>query len=319
MPVTLKAVVWVLTCLLVGACAQTPKLSQTTQQLPSQVSLPAVPFYPQEDYQCGPAALATMLGQRGSTTTPEQLVPKVYLPKRKGSLQVELVAAARSEGFLVYPLAPNLDALLQEVAAGNPVLVLQNLGLNWWPVWHFAVAVGYDLQQQQLLLRSGTEKQHWVDLRAFEKTWSRGQRWAVLTLPSEKLPQTARADVWLHAASDLEQVGQTKAALQAYQKAVRQWPNEGTAWFALGNQEYALGNPVSAVQALQRSVQQQPDLAAGWYNLGWVLGEGGCQDSAQQAIACAQQLSPTDLRFQQRPSPKLGTLSCPVLPTCPKT
>ncbi len=35
-------------------------------------------------------------GADGVAVTPDQLVPQVYLPNRKGSLQAELVAATRS-------------------------------------------------------------------------------------------------------------------------------------------------------------------------------------------------------------------------------
>ncbi len=117
------------------------------------MELSATPFFPQSDYQCGPAALATVLTASGVTTTPEALVPKVYLPGRQGSLQPELVAAARQYDRLAYVLEPALAQVVAEVAAGRPVLVMQNLGLASYPVWHFAVVVGYDREAEQLVLR----------------------------------------------------------------------------------------------------------------------------------------------------------------------
>ena len=85
-----------------------------------------------------------MLNVRGMTVTPGELIPQVYLPAREGSLQAEIVAATCRRGLLAPPVEPALDALLAEIAAGHPVLVLQNLGLNWLPRWHYAVAIGYD-------------------------------------------------------------------------------------------------------------------------------------------------------------------------------
>ena len=38
--------------------------------------------------------------------------------------------------------------------AGNPVIILQNLGLR--EAWHYAVAIGYDYDWGKLYLRSGT-------------------------------------------------------------------------------------------------------------------------------------------------------------------
>lgn len=96
-----------------------------------QALLDHVPFYPQEKYQCGPASLATMLNTQGLATDPEILKELVYLPGRQGSLQVEMVAGARSHDMVVYPLKPNLEAVLGEVNAGNPVLIMQNLRFNW--------------------------------------------------------------------------------------------------------------------------------------------------------------------------------------------
>src|SRR5690606_29823307 len=139
--------------------------------LPRQAQIADLPFFPQEAYQCGPAALATILVHGGLETTPEQLTPYVYLPERQGSLPVDIVATARSHGRLVHTLAPQLDALLKEVAMGHPVLVLQNLGLDWLPRWHYAVVKGYDLDAGELLLNSGQHEDYALKLATFERTW----------------------------------------------------------------------------------------------------------------------------------------------------
>ncbi len=127
----------VLITLLTG-CA-TPQVSalraNAPATLPPQIELAAVPFFPQEEYQCGPAALATALVYGGVATTPAALVPQVYLPGREGSLQTEMLTATRRHDRLAYRLAPSLEDLLLEVAAGNPVIVLQNLSFAFAPLW----------------------------------------------------------------------------------------------------------------------------------------------------------------------------------------
>jgi hypothetical protein len=129
-------------------------LDAPPQGLLQRVELAGVPFFPQTEYQCGPAALATVLSHFGAKVTAEELVPQVYLPARQGSLQVEMLAAARRNGLVSYVLAPRFEDLLRELAAGNPVIVLQNLTL--WPFerWHYAVAIGYDYHSGELFLRS---------------------------------------------------------------------------------------------------------------------------------------------------------------------
>jgi len=306
----------VLLCLLLAACARSPVLAPETSRLPPQVELAQTPFFPQDEYQCGPAALATVLVQRGVDTDAIRLKPQVFIPEREGSLQVEMVAAARTHGMLVYPLVPKLDSILTEVAAGNPVLVLQNLGLDWYPQWHFAVVVGYDLEAQTLVLRSGTTRRWLTKFAAFDATWARGKRWAVLTLPPQRIPATAQAHTWLAAASDLEQTGQKDAALQAYRSATRHWPQEPMAWFALGNALYGKGEGDESAAALRRSVMLAPDFAAGWFNLSEVMGEQGCS-AAGQARSCAAALAPEDARLQVPLSRPLGSAQCAALPACP--
>ena len=83
----------------------------------------------------------------------EVLAREVFLPGREGAVQPEMTAAVRARGFLPYPIAPDLDTVMSELAAGRPVLVLQKLGAGPWPSWHYAVAVGYDASDGRIVLR----------------------------------------------------------------------------------------------------------------------------------------------------------------------
>ncbi|MCQ4313364.1 PA2778 family cysteine peptidase [Pseudomonas stutzeri] len=304
--------------LLLGACARTPIIPIGSAELPEQVELAEVPFFPQAAYQCGPAALATMLVQRGVNTGPDQLVERVYLPERKGSLQVEMVAAARAHDLLVYPVEPRLEALLTEVAAGNPVLVLQNLAFDRWPQWHFAVVVGYDLTTQTIVLRSGTTRRWIGSFRQFERSWAKGDRWAMVTVMPDQLPQTAKETLWLKAANDLEQTGHIDAAQQAYETAAKRWSG-GLSWFALGNSWYAQGDKRAAERALRTSVQRDETFAAGWFNLSQVLAERGCTAQSSRARACAVKLAPEDERFTAELPAVQGDemAACEAPPPCP--
>lgn len=309
--------------LLLAGCATSPKWPSATpghgdDPLQQRVLLNKVPFYPQERYQCGPASLATMLNNQGLNTSPQALKSRVYIPGREGSLQVEMVAAGRDHGMLVYPLDKHLQSLLKEVADGHPVLVLQNLLFDWWPQWHFAVVVGFDGQKQTLILNSGTREHYEIPANAFSATWARADNWAVVMLPPDQIPTTAKPLTFLAAANDLETTRHTQAALAAYKAAERHWPDQPAAILGQGNIAYANKHLQQAAQHFSRMVTQFPRAAEGWNNLSQTLNELGCQSGAEEARQCASALAPE--RFGQPltsvPS-NPGTPSCPALPTCP--
>ena len=144
---------------------------QRPPDLPVRVELTAIPFFAQTEYQCGPAALAMALNAAGIGVTPEALVEQVYIPARKGSLQVEMLAATRRRGLIAYELAPQLTDVLGEIAAGAPVIVLENYGFRIYPIWHYAVAIGYDLERVEIIRRSGTKQRQTMPLGVFVDLW----------------------------------------------------------------------------------------------------------------------------------------------------
>ncbi|HJW10181.1 MAG TPA: PA2778 family cysteine peptidase, partial [Albitalea sp.] len=163
-------------CLLVllGGCAvQTGALREhPPADLPHSAELEATPFFAQTEYQCGPAALATVLAAAGLNADPAELGQQVFLPARTGTLQIEMMAGARRQGAVATRLPATLEALLREVHAGHPVVVLQNLGLSWYRVWHYAVLIGYDIDNGDVILRSGTTRREVMAMRTFEHTWT---------------------------------------------------------------------------------------------------------------------------------------------------
>jgi len=314
--------------LLLGGCAaarQTEKLHSTPPvDLPPLQELTQTPFYPQQQYQCGPAALATVLNHHAIAISPQELVPQVYLPAREGSLQVEMTATARRYGMVVYPLRPELADLLAEVAAGYPVLVLQNLSFNWLPQWHYAVVVGYDLVNSEVVLRSGTTHRWITSLAAFERTWSRANYWALVVLPPDQIPSTAEPLRYLNAALELEQTSQEEAAYRAYEAAAKRWPNWPQIWLALGNATYQRHQFRESVEAFLNATRLEPANMTGWNNLAYALLELGCPQQANQAIACASELAPQDTNIQEsqkdieagaggrNPSAECPRIQCPV-------
>ncbi len=281
--------VFVSALLLLGGCA-TPQVASLEAEwpagLPAIVSIPNVAFYPQEEFQCGPAALAMALTAAGVPRTPEALKDQVYLPGREGSLQADMLAATRRNGLPAYLLAPRMEDLLREVADGNPVVVLQNLSFGFAPLWHYAVVIGFDRPRNMLILHSGVTERLEMSLFTFERTWERGDYWALVALPPHRLPATAEPGRYAAAVAVLERVNPA-AAQTAYATALQSWPTERALLLGAGNTAYALGQRARAASAYSIATVAHPDFADAWNNLAQVQLELGQKKDAAESIARA--------------------------------
>ena len=242
--------------------------------LPEKVELAETPFFPQEEYQCGPAALATALVSAGVKTTPEALVPQVYVPERKGSFQVEMLAAARRHGMVSYALAPKFEDLLREIAAGTPVIVLQNLGILR-AGWHYAVAIGYDYARGTLVLRSGTQEREVMPFATHEAVWMRSGYWAMVAVPPDRIPATAEEKSWLNALAAFERVGNARAARTAYEKTLERWPENVNARIGLANVHHSLGDLARAETVLRAAAERDPHSVVVLNNLAQIISDQG--------------------------------------------
>ncbi len=264
------------------ATLQRPAWPPVVETLPQRSEAAGVPFFAQEDYQCGPAAMAMALGRSGLRVTPEELTEKVYTASLRGSLQPALIAAARRLDRLAYVISTP-DALLREIAAGHPVVVLQNLGLDWVPVWHYAVVIGYDLPEGELILHSGRDERLRTDWRVFQNTWSRAGNWGLLVLRPEEMPATAEETAYVEAVVGVQRAGSLEAAVTGYETALSRWPENLTALIGLGNSLHGLGNMDRAEAAYRKAVNAHPRSGAAWNNLADTLLRLGRKDEALQA------------------------------------
>ena len=279
-----------LSALLPGCASFAPQTyalkGQRPPDLPARVELTEVPFYPQDDYYCGPSALAMALNAAGVAVTPEQLVDQVYLPGRKGSLQVEMLAAARRNGLIAYELAPRVEDLLRELAAGSPAIVLENFGpFKWYPIWHYSVVVGYDLDRLEVIRRSGKRQRLPTPLPVFEKIWKEEDYWAMIAVPPDRVPVTATETRYATAVVALEKSGHMKNALTAYTAMLKRWPGSLTGQMGRGNAAYALHDLNTAEIAFKQATVDHADAAAAFNNLANVLAE---RSKFKDAVAAAE-------------------------------
>jgi tetratricopeptide (TPR) repeat protein len=257
---------------------------QKTEGIPPRVELETVPFFPQKAYQCGPAALATVLRWSGLAITPENLIDEVFTPEKKGSFQTALIGAARRHGRIAYVLSGPED-LFKEVAAGNPVIVLQNLGLSWYPVWHYAVVIGYDLTEKTVVLRSGDDARKVLSFWVFGNTWARSNHWGIVILRPNQFPAVVKEDLFVKAVLGLEKARRFRDAIEGYQAVLTRWPENLPALMGIGNCYYALGERENAETAFRKTIGLHPESGSAFNNLAQVLFEQGRK---QEALAAAR-------------------------------
>jgi tetratricopeptide (TPR) repeat protein len=284
-------------CAALSPTPQTDALAAWPPGLPGRVELDAVPFFAQTPYHCGPAALATVLVHAGfAQATPEALADRVFLPAREGALQVEMLAAARRAGAVPVALPGELRVLCDELAAGQPSVVLLNLGLALAPRWHYAVLVGYDRGARELVLRSGTTRREVTSFALFERTWARGGHWAIAAVAPGRWPASVREADAVQAAVGFERaVAQPAQRLAVFASLVSRWPDNLPGLIGAGNAHAALNDWPAAAQSFERAAARH-DSAAAWHNLAlarWELGQrDAARAAAQRALERAQAAEP---------------------------
>ena len=271
-------------------------IAAAPRDLPTQVELSQVPFFRQDDFLCGPAALAMVFNAAGVPANLESVTPLVYLPGRQGSLQAEMLGATRRSGLVAYTPAPRLEDLLRELAAGTPVVVLVNFSFKVAPIWHYAVVVGYDLDKREVIVRSaGWQRDLW-SFAFLEFFWRDSDHWSMLALPPGRLPATATEAGFAAAVAALEQAGKPREAREAYLALLARWPGSEPGLIGLGNTEYALKDLAGAERAFRRASEAHPASVTALNNLAHVLAAQGRYEEAEvtasRAVAQAGPLQP---------------------------
>jgi len=152
------------------------------------------------------------------------------------------------------------------------------------------VAIGYDLNTRQIILRSGDQERSVAAARRrFERTWDRSDRWALVVLRPDDLPATADVATWSIAAAGLEQADRPGEALTAYETILTRSPDSVAAKMGRANSLFALKDFSGAASAYRKVLSDRPEMADAWNNLAYALYRQGKRDeaitAARQAVA----------------------------------
>ncbi len=247
----------------------------------NQVEVEHVPFFPQKQLQCGPAALATVLAFSGIQTSADELSSEVFTPGKEGTLQVDILAGIRRFGLLPYPVN-TLNEIIESLKKKKPVIVFLNLSVPIAPKWHYAVIYGF--KNNHFLLRSGTKKSEEISVETFQKLWQRGDNWGLIVFEANQdLPRFIQPNLWLQAAIDLEQVSRFDA-LQFHSTGLSYWPKDERFYFTVANGFYEFKQYDRAIKLLKQAVNIQPKFADAWNNLAELYLKTNQPKLARQAI-----------------------------------
>ena len=159
-------------CLLLAACASAPPAARQGQTV-----IGNVPFYPQEDYQCGPASLAGVLNYEGFGTSPEGIAKDIFSRSAGGTLTLDMVLYAQRNGFSADEYSGSMQDLRKRIDAGHPILVMVDYGFLAWQANHFMVVVGYN--SDGIIANSGRKEHQFIENDTFLRIWRKTGFWSL--------------------------------------------------------------------------------------------------------------------------------------------
>jgi ABC-type bacteriocin/lantibiotic exporter with double-glycine peptidase domain len=138
---------------------------------PSTYVIPGVPFLPQEEETCGPSSLAMLIRYYGKDATTEELARETRTAGLRGTLITDLAAAARRRGVAAEVVDLDVTALRERVAAGQPAILLVDLGVWAWSRPHYLLA--YGVTPDGVVANSGDARGKVIPYGTLERQWAK--------------------------------------------------------------------------------------------------------------------------------------------------
>jgi predicted double-glycine peptidase len=146
-----------------------------------------VPYFAQENFQCGPAALATVVNYwylregSGKQLLIETIIADIYSPSARGVLGMDLGLYAQKLGFDMTGRAGTVDDIKRNVDMGVPVIILVDYGMFAYQQNHFMVAKGYT--SDGIIVNSGRAENQVIPVKDLNKIWKKTGFWSLVVRP----------------------------------------------------------------------------------------------------------------------------------------
>ena len=137
-----------------------------------------VPFYPQDEYQCGPASLAAVMNYWRISVSQQEIKEEIFSQTARGSLNIDLMLYAQRKGLIARQYSGSLDDLITNINKGIPLIVLVDYGFSFVQRNHFMVVVGYSTKG--IIAHSGKTRELFISEDDFLRRWEKTDYWTLL-------------------------------------------------------------------------------------------------------------------------------------------
>jgi hypothetical protein len=239
--------------------------------------IPNVPMQKWDIKSCGAGSLSAVLQHYGDPTTMDEW--QASLPKTRGGvMSIDLVLAARKQGFDAELVTGDAALVEAEVRAGRPVILM--LQVVQYPgksldFFHYIVIDGFDQSSNLFRTQFGDGKPRWAPMSRLMSAWKKTKNATIVIRPRDPNAEALRAAV------RLEQEGKYALAAHAYRELLLRDPKSVLAWTNLGNAEMQIGRRPAAEEAFRKALELEPDAADTLNNLAWLLFEEKRMDEAE--------------------------------------
>lgn len=159
---------------LASACATVTEIGQRTDVR----MIPDVPFYPQEEYQCGPASLASVLNYWDANVSPDEVAEEIFSTSARGTLTIDMILYAQKKGFYAEQFRGSMEKVRESLNSGYPLIVLVDYGFSVIEVNHFMVLNGY--AEGGVIAHVGKTPNAFLQEKDFLTAWKKTGYWTLL-------------------------------------------------------------------------------------------------------------------------------------------
>lgn len=143
-----------------------------------------VPFYPQKEFQCGPAALASVLNFWGLSITPDEIAKEIFSKSARGTLTIDMLLYANKKGLFSAQYKGGWEDLKEKINRGYPLIVLVDYGIKpFFQANHFMVIIGYN--EKGVIANSEKKENLFIEKEEFLELWEKTDYWTLLIKGSE--------------------------------------------------------------------------------------------------------------------------------------